>query len=172
MTTLLLERELEREEVADELALMLTIAKRMLDEGLPKRFAILAQATALEYEGVRGLMQMWDEETDLEYRKEIEADIQDMIDDCAKKGYTEGPYIRFDDLEAVRENIRVFKDSLRKIVDERGGINRLVELTGIPQASLSRFFNSGSMPRRTTLNKIATALNLSQVEIATPWSRD
>ena len=59
----------------------------------------------------------------------------------------------------------------RFIVDTKGGISKLSELTGIPQPSLSRFFYSASMPKRITLLKIAKALNLSQVEIATEWVR-
>ncbi|NJL26013.1 MAG: helix-turn-helix transcriptional regulator [Calothrix sp. SM1_5_4] len=57
------------------------------------------------------------------------------------------------------------------IVDKNGGIKKLAELTGIPQPSLSRFFGGATMPRRATLLKIARALNLSQIEIATEWSR-
>jgi transcriptional regulator with XRE-family HTH domain len=56
-------------------------------------------------------------------------------------------------------------------VDQNGGIKHLAELTGISQPSLSRFFNSATMPRRATLQKIARALKLSQVQIAREWSR-
>ena len=56
-------------------------------------------------------------------------------------------------------------------VDKNGGLKKLAELTEIPQPSLSRFFGNATMPRRTTLLKIARALNLSQIEIATEWSR-
>jgi DNA-binding phage protein len=70
----------------------------------------------------------------------------------------------------MASDVRKFKDSLRALVDERGGIGKLAELTAIPQPSLSRFFNTATMPHRTTLHKIARALNLSQVQIATEWS--
>ncbi len=93
-----------------------------------------------------------------------------MIDDCAKTGFTEGTYVRFDDLDTIAKDVRAFKDSLRLIVDERGGIGRLADLTEIPQPSLSRLFGSASMPRRATLLKIARALDLSEVQIATPWA--
>jgi DNA-binding phage protein len=56
-------------------------------------------------------------------------------------------------------------------VTKHGGISKLSDLTGIPQPSLSRFFNSSSMPRRTTLLKIAKALKLDAVKTATEWSR-
>jgi DNA-binding MurR/RpiR family transcriptional regulator len=55
------------------------------------------------------------------------------------------------------------------LVDERGGIGKLAELTHMPQPSISRFFNTASIPRRATLNKFARALGLSEVQIETPW---
>ena len=79
--------------------------------------------------------------------------------------------MRFDDLEQIAKDIQFFKDNLRIIVEKNGGIKNLSKLTGIPQPSLSRFFNSNAMPRRVTLLKIARALNLSQVQIATEWIR-
>lgn len=78
----------------------------------------------------------------------------------------EDVYVRFDDLDRIASDVRKFKDSLRALVEARGGIGKLAELTAIPQPSLSRFFNTAAMPRRTTLYKIARALNLSQVQIA------
>ena len=88
-----------------------------------------------------------------------------------QKEKIEGVYIRFDDLAAIATNIRGFKDSLRIKIDTVGGIGELSKKTGIPQPSLSRFFNSASIPHRATLLKIAKALGLSQVEIETEWSR-
>lgn len=116
-------------------------------------------------------MKMWAEEKDKNEQDEIVADIQDLIDDCSQKEKIEGTYIRFDDLEGIAKNIRAFKDTLRLEIDQHGGLNNLAQLTGIPQPSLSRFFGSASMPRRSTLLKIAKALNLSQVQIANEWLR-
>jgi transcriptional regulator with XRE-family HTH domain len=56
-------------------------------------------------------------------------------------------------------------------VEKKSSLKELSKLTGIPQPSLSRFFSSGSMPRRTTLLKIAHALKLDAVTIATEWYR-
>lgn len=64
-----------------------------------------------------------------------------------------------------------FKNRLRQAVDAWGGINKLARETSIPQPSLSRFFATASMPRRTTLYKIARALELSERDIATDWIR-
>lgn len=77
--------------------------------------------------------------------------------------------MRFDGLESIAKNIEGFKKGLRRLVDRNGGINELVKKTGIPQPSLSRFFSSQSMPRRTTLYKIADALGLSEDQIITDW---
>ena len=81
-------------------------------------------------------------------------------------------YIRFDDLESIAKDVRKVKNELLMTVNQRGGITQLSRLTGIPQPSLSRFFNTNSMPRRGALLKIAKALDSSAVQIATEWTRD
>lgn len=156
---------------ADSKVDIIEIAHQMNLAGLPKAFIASAVDTAFEFEGVYDLFKLWALESDSKERDEIIADIQELIDDSSQKVLVESPYIRFDDLEAIANNIRKFKDNLRILVDERGGLSELAKLTGIPQPSLSRFFNSSTMPRRTTLNKIALALKLSQVEILMPWAR-
>ncbi|MCM0607263.1 MAG: helix-turn-helix transcriptional regulator [Xanthomonadaceae bacterium] len=150
---------------------MIEVGHKMKKEGLPSQFITGAVQTAFEFEGVYNLMKMWEDEKDSEERDEIVADIQGLIDDCAQKEKIEGAYVRFDDLGTIAKDIQKFKDGLRLIVDKNGGIGKLAELTGIPQPSLSRFFSSVAMPRRATLLKIAKALNLSQVQIATEWLR-
>lgn len=150
---------------------LIEIGHMMNQAGLPKPFVAAAVETAFEFEGVCDLMKMWSEEGDQSEKNEIVADIQELINDCQQKQKIEGVYVRFDDLDAITQNIRVFKDSLRLKVDAAGGIGELSKTTGIPQPSLSRFFNSVSVPHRATLLKIAKALGLSQVEIATEWSR-
>jgi DNA-binding phage protein len=161
-----------RESIAHEKNVeIFTIGSLMHKSHLPDEFISKAVRTAMEFEGVYDLMVLWREEKDKEERQEIIADIQDMIDDCSQKEYRKAAYIKFNDLKTIAENIREFKDSLLLIVDKKGGIKKLSKLSGIPQPSLSRFFNSNSMPRRTTLLKIADALKLSEVEIATEWIR-
>lgn len=156
---------------ADYKVELMQIGSRMTESGLPNSFIAAAIETGFEFEGVYNLIKMWDEEEDSQERDEIIADIQDLIDDCNQLGKVEGTYVRFDDLAEIAKDIRSFKDSLRMVVEEHGGLSHLSQLTGIPQPSLSRFFNSASMPRRTTLIKIAKALDLSQVQISTKWSR-
>lgn len=156
---------------ADRSVELIEIGHQMKQRGLSDVFIAAAVQTAFEFEGVYDLMKMWSEESEKKEQDEIIADIQEMIDECSQKEMIEGTYVRFDDLDQIAKNIRSFKDSLRMIVEKKGGIKMVAELTGIPQPSLSRFFNSRSIPRRITLLKIARALNLSQIQIATEWSR-
>jgi len=150
---------------------VIDIGHKMNLEGLSEEFVIAAVRTALDYEGVHDLMVLWEEETDQNEKNEIVADIQEMIDECSQKEKVESVYVRFDDLDEIANDIRTFKDNLRHVVDEKGGIKTLSKLTGIPQPSLSRFFSSNAMPRRATLLKIARVLGLSEVQISTKWSR-
>ena len=144
------------------------IAIEMRNQNLPEEFIIEAVQTGLEFEGVADLIKMWAEEDSSQERDEIIADIEDLIVDCNQPEKIEAPYIHFDDLDAVAHNIRAFKNSLLEVITEHGGITQLSKKTGIPQPSLSRLLNSGSMPHKATLLKIAKALNLSAIQISTP----
>ena len=150
---------------------LFAIAVKMKKTGLADSFIVNAVKTALHLEGVADLMHLWMDEKDKKERDEIIADMQDMIDACGQKGKSEEIYIKFNDLDAIAKNIRAFKDSLYQEVMKRGGINKLAELTGIPQPSLSRFFNSNAMPQRATVLKIAKALNLDEIKIDILWSK-
>ena len=149
---------------------LFNIAPSMRASGLPSDFISAAIRTALDYEGVADLVFLWADESDAKERDEIIADIQDLIDDCKRSSVEEYPLIKLNDLDQIRNHIRVFKDGLLNIVNEKGGINKLAKLTHIPQPSLSRFFNSNSMPRRQTLLKIAAALKIDAVQINTSWA--
>lgn len=155
----------------DRNAEIISIASEMMKSGLSSKFFGDATKVAFEFEGVYDLMKLWQEEESQQERDEIVADIQEMIDECSQKEKVDGTYIRFDDLDEIAKDVISFKDSLRLLVEKKGGIKTLSEKTGIPQPSLSRFFSSASIPRRVTLLKIAKALELSQVEIATEWSK-
>ena len=150
---------------------IIEVGHEMNQAGLPKEFIAAAVSTAFEFEGVYDLLKLWAGEEDAKERNEIISDIQELIDDCAQQGKVDAGYVRFDDLDGIVKNIRAFKDHLRELVDKNGGLKPLSEATGIPQPSLSRFFNSATRPRRTTLHKIAKALKLSQVQIANEWSQ-
>lgn len=150
---------------------LFSIAKKMNKSGLSDSFIVNAVRIALEFDGVADLMSLWAEETEKKEKEEIVADIQDMIEACEQKDIQEEMYIKFNDLDAIAKNIRAFKDSLYQEVMKQGGVSKLAELTGIPQPSLSRFFNSNAMPRRSTVLKIAKALNLEKVKMDILWSK-
>lgn len=147
------------------------IAHKMKKSGLSAEFISSAIRTALHYEGVADLVFMWEQESDIEEKEEIIADIHDLIDDCGRRNLDEYTMIRFNDLDMIRKDIRSFKDGLLKLVDEKGGISLLSKITGIPQPSLSRFFNSNAMPRRQTLMKIASALQIEEIKATNSWIR-
>jgi DNA-binding phage protein len=140
------------------------IAQKMKESGFSADFISSAIRTALYYEGVADLVFMWEQETDANEREEIIADINELIEDCNREPTEEGTLFRFNDLDMIRKDIRKFKDSLLKLVDEQGGISLLSKMTGIPQPSLSRFFNSNAMPRRQTLIKIASAMKVDAIK--------
>lgn len=150
---------------------LFAIAIKMKKAGLADFFIVSSVQTALQLQGVADLMHLWADEKDSEERDEIIADIQDMIDAYAQKEKLEEIYIKFNDLDAIAKNVRAFKDSLLREVDQRGGISKLSGLTGIPQPSLSRFFNSDAMPRRATVLKIAKALDLGEIKMDILWSK-
>jgi DNA-binding phage protein len=150
---------------------LFTIAIKMKKACLSESFIVNAVRTALEFDGVADLMSFWAEENDKNEKDEIIADIQDMIEACEQEDRQEEMYIKFNDLDAIAKNIRAFKDSLYQEVMKNGGVSKLAELTGIPQPSLSRFFNSNAMPRRSTVLTIAKALNLEGLAIDMKWSK-
>lgn len=146
-------------------------AADMKNAGFPDTFIVNAIKTALDFEGVSDLMKLWENESSKQEKEEIIADIQDMLDACNQTEKADEYYVKFNDLDAIAGNIRAFKDSLLQVVIKHGGIGHLAELTGIPQPSLSRFFNSNAMPYRTTLLKIAKALELDEIKIELLWTK-
>ena len=144
------------------------IATAMKGEGLPDDFITAAVKVASECEGTYELMAIWADESDADERAETLADIQEMIDENADRprSVVAKPKVPFDDLNGMASQIKAFKAKLRERVDMWGGISKLARETGMPQPSLSRFFSTASMPRRTTLHRIARAVGLSEEDIA------
>lgn len=140
------------------------VLKKMIEERLPDIFIFDALRYSIQYEGIYELIQMWYQESNIDEKNEIIADIQDLIDDCQ---VTEKKVISidFNDLDEINKNLREFKNALLLLIDKKGGLKVLSEKTGIPQPSLSRLFNSSSVPQRTTLLKIKTFLGVDKIEI-------
>ena len=153
------------------------IASAMRAAGLSASFITAAIRRAEEYEGTFDLLALWrDSSDDTEgqaEREQIIADIQELLDEGDEAGGhpLERPHIRFDELKSIAEKVAAFKLELRKKVDAWGGVAKLARAAGIPQPSLRRFFSSASMPRRTTLYKIARTIGLSENDIVTDWVR-
>lgn len=152
---------------------VLDILNEMRRIGLENAFIYSLMEYCQRYEGIRDLMEMWYDEVDLKERDNIVADLQESLDDItpSHNKHQDRPQIDFDDLEEIKNNVVEFKNQLRREVDRQGGISELARRTGIPQPSLSRFFSSSAMPRRTTLFKIVQALTLSKSSIEFKWVR-
>lgn len=152
---------------------ILDILNKMRDQGIHTTFIYSLMEHCQRYEGIRDLMQMWFEETNLNEKGKIIADLQECLNDIADlpQKPEERPYLHYHELVEVQHDVLAFKKQLREEVDKQGGINELARKTGIPQPSLSRFFSSASMPRRTTLYKIAKALNLPESSVGFKWVR-
>lgn len=148
------------------------IASKMKNEGLSDSFIAGAVKLAEYYEGAYDLFEIWASEEDQKEKDHIVSDLQDEIDEYAEQPKTpvKKPYISYSDLDKIAKDVAGFKARLKSMVDQWGGVSKLSKETGIPQPSLSRFFKTASMPRRTTLYKIAEAMNLSEKEIIAEWA--
>ncbi len=150
-----------------------SIMVEMESAGLGRNFIVAASELARTDQGVYDLMALWQGAKDDSEKDEIVADIQESIDDYrdAPPAPMKKPYIKFEKLGDVAQQVMAKKAKLRDIIDRHGGISAVAQKTGIPQPSLSRMLNSPSMPRRSTLYRIANALDLPETEIVSEWSR-
>jgi DNA-binding phage protein len=158
----------------DQVVRLAEITVSMAAVGLDRRFVAAISDLARTDQGVFDLLEMWaDAEGDDEERDEILADLQESLDDYqdTPSQPLQKPYIPFDALDDVAKDVRAFKKKLRSTIEKHGGVSEVARRTGIPQPSLSRMLNSSSMPRRSTLYKIANALKLPETEIVAEWIR-
>jgi hypothetical protein len=158
------------EQVMRLASIMVEMERAQLD----RQFIVAASELARSDEGVFDLMALWHENaSNAEEQAEIIADIQESIDDYkdAPSEPLRKPYIRYDKLGDVAGQVLARKARLRDLIDRHGGVSAVARKTGIPQPSLSRMLNSPSIPRRSTLYKIAEALDLSETDIAMEWTK-
>lgn len=157
----------------DQFIILGEIANSMLATGISREFVASVIILAFRYEGIYDLMVMWSTETDSELKDEIIADLQEEIDESSKiilpKHLEKKDYLHFDNLDEIVKNVMAFKKNLRAEIERWGGVSKLAKETGIPQASLSRLLNSPSLPRRSTLEKIAKAMNLKESYLLSQW---
>lgn len=152
---------------ADRTIRLAAIVTAMANAGLPSGFVAACNKYALSDQGIYELMELWSEAVTEEDRDQALADLQELINDkrSLPAKPEERPYITFDSLDRVGESIAAHKGRLRVLVEKNGGVVAVAKKMGVPQPSLSRMLNSGSMPRRTTLYKLATALGVPESEI-------
>lgn len=158
----------------EQVVQLAAIATRMKTAGLTDHFIAQSLEIGRLDQGVFDLMALWDEATTVEDRDETVADIQESIDDFEDRhggDSTKKPYVRFKDFDDITSRIREHKQKLRILIENHGGVSEVARKSGIPQPSLSRLLNSTSMPRRSTLHRIANALNLSEADVVTEWTR-
>lgn len=157
----------------EQILKLASIMMEMEKSGLDGDFIVEASELARTDQGLFDLMALWVDANDATERDEIVADIQESLDDYrdAPSSPQKRPRIRFDQLEDVIQGVMAEKAKLRQIIDRHGGVSAVAQQCGIPQPSLSRMLNSPSVPRRSTLYKIANALDLSEKDIALEWTR-
>jgi DNA-binding phage protein len=146
------------------------IKSAMIDAKLPEQFVDQAVLLAETNDGVKGLLELWHQFNSQEDKDEVVIAVQEAIEDDAEYRPAQDkpskrPAVDFEDMEYIAEHIVSFKRKLKNAVDRKGGIVVLARKTGMPESSLSRFFSSTSRPRRTTLYKIAEALDLQLADI-------
>jgi hypothetical protein len=146
-------------------------AMKMKQEGIPSLFIGQALVLARVDQGAYELMELWAESDSSSNKDELIADLQELLDDHRELSgvKTAGP-IPGGAIESVSTKIAQHKRKLRNLIDQRGGVTKAARLTGIPQPSLSRMLNSGSMPRKSTLHRIARGLEIDESEIVAEWA--
>lgn len=158
----------------EEVLALASIMVEMKNAGLDHEFIVKASELARTDQGIYDLMALWmDAPGAPAERDEIIADLQESMDDYAEAPQEplRKPYIKFDQLDDVARRVMAEKAKLRQLIDKHGGVSAVAQKSGIPQPSLSRMLSSPSIPRRSTLYKIANALDLSETEIAMEWTR-
>ncbi len=143
------------------------IALEMKEEKLSAHFIVEVVELASHYEGAYDLLELWSTEEDHDEKQNLIAALQEELDEykTQPKEPTKKIFISDEHFEKILKNVKEFKSHLKALVDQWGGVSKLAKITGIPQPSLSRFFNTDTPPRRTTLYRIATTLKVTESEL-------
>ncbi len=155
----------------DQIVRLASIVVAMAQAGVATALIAAADELARSDGGIFGLMELWLTAEDPVERDEILADIQELVDAYheAPPSPVEKPYVRYTELPTIASDVVAFKRRLRETIDRHGGVSAVAARAGIPQPSLSRMLSSASMPRRTTLYKLANAMGLPESAIVTEW---
>ena len=137
----------------ERIAVAMTVAK------LPLEFVLRVVNLATEIEGIADLMALWHEATCRQDRARYEADLYEALEDFQPKGQQE-PVDSMRSTDRVYAQRKAFKEHLRQLVEEHGGVSEVARQAEMPQPSLSRLLNSMSQPRPFTLTRLAQAMGL------------
>jgi DNA-binding phage protein len=142
------------------------IGIEMVVGGLPYAFVLRVLDLARESDGVADLIHLWAEAPDADERREVEADLQGMIEDREPAGEPLA-VVSVDSGDQLLDERRRRKDHLRRLVEEHGGVSEVARRAEMPQPSLSRLLNSMSEPRPATMKRLAEAMRLSVSALST-----
>jgi DNA-binding phage protein len=151
---------------APQFETVLEIAKDMSSSGLPEKFVRTVLKLALTNGTAASMMEIWSESSG-EDRDEAVVALQDLVDDLerAPTHRVQRPKISYKNIPEVATSIAAHKKKLRALVARNGGVVAVAARSGIPQPSLSRMLNNGSMPKKSTLFRLARALDADETEI-------
>lgn len=131
--------------------------------GLPRWWADAVIELAHESEGVAELVESWcTAETDEDRQDCIEL-LQGCLDDREPPAVPSKLITSHRQLDAEVVEHRAYKARLRAIVESHGGVSEVARRADMPQPSLSRLLTGGGDPRRSTLQRLADAM---EVDIA------
>ena len=152
------------------------IVTTMHAAGLPAAFLHRVAELAGHDQGIFELLLLWRTAHDCGDAEELDAvvvDLQEHLDDAeeAPASPQQKPYVEFDKLPDLVQQVVAHKKKLRDLIDKNGGVSAVAKKSGIPQPSLSRLLASASMPRKTTLYKLAIAMGLAETEVLAEWTR-
>jgi hypothetical protein len=157
----------------EEVAQIKGIAAEMVRADIDFDWVAAVAKVARADQGAFDLMKLWQQEDDKRSRAEIVADLQETLDDYADAPPEplQKPKIPFDHFDRVVKDVLAEKRRLKELVERHGGVSAVAKKSGIPQPSLSRMLNSASMPRKSTLYKIAVALGIPEKDVVMEWNR-
>jgi DNA-binding phage protein len=173
MTSIDRTRDIPFKTTPDQVLRLASIVVEMGKAGIDHQFIADIQTVAQQDQGAFDLMEMWSNAGDAAERDEIVADLDEILDDyCdAPPAPLQKPYVHFDNLDGVAAQVVEYKKRLRNLIDQNGGVVAVAQMSGIPQPSLSRMLNNASMPRKTTLYRIANAIGVDESAIVAEWTR-
>lgn len=136
------------------------IGNEMVVAGLPAAFVLRVLELAGESEGVEDLVRLWAEAPDSDEREEVEAELHEALED-REGGARDLRIASAEQADRLLATRLAWKQHLRKLVEDRGGVSAVARRAEMPQPSLSRLLNTPSEPRPATLARLATAMELT-----------